>query len=138
MIRSFWQIAKLSTSASRPFGEQKRLIDNFGRVHDYLRVSLTEKCNLRCGYCMPAEGIDLTESDKCLSLQELKRLTTCLVALGGVRKIRLTGGEPTIDRKLVPLIEHLDGLRRLGLETIALTTNGLSLWKKALVYRNLG
>lgn len=114
------------------------LHDNFNRAHNYLRISLTERCNLRCKYCMPEEGIKLNEKDSYLKLDELKRLSNLFVKLCGVDKIRLTGGEPTIDRKLLPLLEHLNSLRQYGLKTIAMTTNGLTLKKHSKTYKNLG
>ena len=68
------------------------LTDNFGRYHNYLRISLTERCNLRCNYCMPEEGIELTQKDKLLSRAELSKIIELFVR-AGVNKIRLTGGE---------------------------------------------
>lgn len=137
-MQSIKQIARLSTGPLERIDKNKRLVDNFGRVHDYLRISLTERCNLRCRYCMPAEGIELTRKDDCLGLPELERLTRIFVHSCGVRKIRLTGGEPTIDRKLHPLIVHLNSLRKSGLDTVALTTNGLGLRKKCGLYKDSG
>ena len=71
------------------------LTDSFGRQHDYLRISLTEKCNLRCQYCMPEEGVDLTAKKNLLSSDELIQLADIFVQ-EGVKKIRLTGGEPLV------------------------------------------
>jgi cyclic pyranopterin phosphate synthase len=68
------------------------LTDSFGRYHNYLRISLTERCNLRCTYCMPEEGVDLTEKDKLLTREELNKLLNLFVK-AGVVKVRLTGGE---------------------------------------------
>ena len=73
----------------------KNLTDKFGRFHDYLRISLTERCNLRCLYCMPENGIDLTENSKILTKDEVVRLVN-IFSNAGVKKIRLTGGEPTV------------------------------------------
>jgi molybdenum cofactor biosynthesis enzyme MoaA len=112
--------------------------DSLGRSHDYLRVSLTERCNLRCRYCMPEDGITLTDVKNTLSLDEIKHLTRLFVETCGVKKIRLTGGEPTIDRKLGPILEHLTEMRDFGLQTIAMTTNGLTLKARASSYRDLG
>ena len=72
---------------------------SFGRHHNYLRISLTERCNLRCLYCMPEDGINLTESTQLLSTEEVVRVARLFVA-AGVDKIRLTGGEPTVRRDL--------------------------------------
>ncbi|MCR5488322.1 MAG: GTP 3',8-cyclase MoaA [Lachnospiraceae bacterium] len=95
--------------------------DGYGRELDYLRISLTDKCNLRCGYCMPPAGVPLLSHREILTLEEVFRLSRIFVSLG-IKKIRLTGGEPLIRKNLVWLIRMLSGLP--GLETIALTTNG--------------
>jgi cyclic pyranopterin phosphate synthase len=100
------------------------LEDTFGRHHNYLRISLTEKCNLRCLYCMPEEGIDLTAKDELLSADEVVRVARLFVA-NGVDKIRLTGGEPTVRPDLEDIIRRLRALP--GLNDIAITTNGLTL-----------
>ncbi|XP_076834627.1 LOW QUALITY PROTEIN: molybdenum cofactor biosynthesis protein 1 [Brachyhypopomus gauderio] len=105
-----------------PFSEF--LTDSFGRRHTYLRISLTEKCNLRCQYCMPEEGVNLSPRDQLLSTEEVLTLARLFVR-EGVEKIRLTGGEPLIR----PDILHIIGEMRKfeGLKTIAVTTNGLNL-----------
>lgn len=105
------------------------LYDNFQRRHDYLRISLTERCNLRCFYCMPSEGIELSPSSNILSDDEIIRLATLFVR-NGVRKIRLTGGEPTVRKSIVALVGRLNELRQFGLQTIAMTSNGLALYRK--------
>lgn len=114
------------------------LRDTFGRPHDYLRISLTDKCNLRCRYCMPEEGVKFSQRQESLNLDELKRISTLFVKQCGVKKIRLTGGEPTIDSKLIPFMEHLNKLREFGLETLAMTTNGMNLRRFAPTYKRLG
>jgi cyclic pyranopterin phosphate synthase len=101
-----------------------RLVDRFGREHTYLRISVTDRCNLRCTYCMPAEGIAWKASDALLSFDEILRLARTFVAMG-IRKIRLTGGEPLVRPNLPELIHALNQIP--GLETIAMTTNGLLL-----------
>lgn len=101
-------------------------VDAHGRVHDYLRISLTERCNLRCTYCMPESGVPLTEAPKLLSDAEILRIASAFVARG-VRKIRLTGGEPLVRRNVVELCAALKGL---GVEELAVTTNGLLLKRK--------
>ncbi|XP_016468707.2 GTP 3',8-cyclase, mitochondrial isoform X1 [Nicotiana tabacum] len=103
------------------------LIDSFGRLHTYLRISLTERCNLRCHYCMPAEGVELTPSPQLLSQDEIVRLASLFVS-SGVNKIRLTGGEPTIRKDIEELCLQLSSLK--GLKTLAMTTNGITLGKK--------
>lgn len=114
------------------------LTDSHGRKHDYLRISLTEKCNLRCRYCMPEQGVELTKSNELLSLDEFKTISELFVRACGIKKIRLTGGEPTVDKRLLPLLEHLNSLRFSGLSTIALTTNGLTLGRFADSFKDRG
>ncbi|KAF9173799.1 Molybdenum cofactor synthesis protein 1 [Mortierella sp. AD011] len=111
----------------RPFS--KVLTDNFSRQHTYLRISLTEKCNLRCTYCMPAEGVDLSPKDDILTTPEIIRLARLFVK-EGVTKIRLTGGEPTVRKDINELVEQLGELQPLGLKTIAMTSNGIALKRK--------
>ena len=103
------------------------LTDSFGRNHDYLRISLTEKCNLRCQYCMPVEGVPLTAKSSLLSAEELLKLTKIFVQ-EGVKKVRLTGGEPLVRPDLIQIVSSLKQIE--GLETVAMTTNGLVLSKK--------
>ena len=79
------------------------LTDTHGRHHSYLRISLTEKCNLRCLYCMPEDGIDLTANDQLMTTDEVVRVAKLFVA-AGVNKIRLTGGEPTVARDLEDIV----------------------------------
>ncbi|XP_068436344.1 molybdenum cofactor biosynthesis protein 1 isoform X2 [Clinocottus analis] len=100
------------------------LTDNFGRRHSYLRISLTEKCNLRCQYCMPDEGVKLTPRSELLSTPEVLTLARLFVR-EGVKKIRLTGGEPLIKPDVLDIIKELKKLE--GLKTIAVTTNGMNL-----------
>ena len=105
------------------------LTDGHGRHHSYLRVSLTERCNLRCTYCMPAEGLQLTPREALLQPEELLRLVR-LFALGGVSKVRLTGGEPTVRRDLEDVVAAVRGVA--GVEHVAMTTNGLVLRRDRL------
>ncbi|KZW00578.1 molybdenum cofactor biosynthesis prote [Exidia glandulosa HHB12029] len=105
------------------------LIDTFNRKHDYLRISLTERCNLRCFYCMPEEGVELSPRAHILSDDEIIRLATLFVK-NGVTKIRLTGGEPTVRSSLSSIIQRLGDLRPLGLKTVAMTSNGISLHRR--------
>ncbi|XP_078503452.1 molybdenum cofactor biosynthesis protein 1 isoform X2 [Lissotriton helveticus] len=100
------------------------LTDSFGRRHSYLRISLTEKCNLRCQYCMPEEGVQLTPKSALLTTQEIITLAGLFVK-EGVDKIRLTGGEPLIRPDFVDIVAQLRKLE--GLKTIAVTTNGINL-----------
>jgi len=100
------------------------LIDTFDRVADDLRISVTDRCNLRCMYCMPADGLPMLPRDEVLTLEEIVRLAGVFVELG-VRTIRITGGEPLVRRNVAELVRQLADLRpRLD---IALTTNGVLL-----------
>jgi hypothetical protein len=93
------------------------LTDKFGRFHDYLRISLTERCNLRCKYCMPPEGVELSPKDEMLSTDEILRLARVFVDLG-VTKIRLTGGEPLVRPDIVDVVAGLGQVRgRVGLRS---------------------
>ncbi|PFH52237.1 hypothetical protein AMATHDRAFT_74301 [Amanita thiersii Skay4041] len=105
------------------------LVDTFQRKHNYLRISLTERCNLRCFYCMPSEGVELSPAGKLLTNEEVLRLATLFVK-SGVTKIRLTGGEPTVRKGLDDIISALNALRPLGLQAIAMTSNGLALYRR--------
>lgn len=113
--------------ATRPFSNF--LTDTFNRKHDYLRISITEKCNLRCTYCMPAEGVDLMPTEKVLSSDEIIDLAKAFVKQG-VTKIRLTGGEPTVRKDIVDLVGRLSNLKQYGLKDIAMTSNGIALERK--------
>ncbi|KAK4169382.1 putative molybdenum cofactor biosynthesis protein 1 B [Cladorrhinum sp. PSN259] len=112
---------------ARPFSDF--LTDNFQRQHDYLRISVTERCNLRCLYCMPEEGVPLSPQKELLTTPEIVMLSSLFVSQG-VTKIRLTGGEPTVRRDIVPLMQQIGALRAHGLRELCLTTNGLSLHRK--------
>ena len=113
-----------------------RFEDGFGRVATDLRVSLTDRCNLRCTYCMPAEGLDWLPSAELLTDDELVRLVGIAVEHLGVTEVRLTGGEPTLRRGLPGLVARFAELTpRPGL---SLTTNGLSLARLAVPLRDAG
>ncbi|KAI9646199.1 hypothetical protein NHQ30_005639 [Ciborinia camelliae] len=105
------------------------LTDNFQRQHDYLRISITEKCNLRCVYCMPEEGVPQSPQPDLLTTPEIVLLSSIFVSQG-VSKIRLTGGEPTVRRDILPLMQQIGALRSRGLRELCLTTNGLNLARK--------
>lgn len=96
------------------------LTDTFGRKHNYLRISLTERCNLRCTYCMPAEGIQLSPKEHIMTYEEIYTIAKEFVDLG-VTKIRLTGGEPLVRKDAASIIEKLASL---PIE-LTLTTNGV-------------
>ena len=103
------------------------MTDSFKRNIDYLRISLTDRCNLRCSYCMPREGVELTAHSEILSLEEVLRVSEIMAGLG-IKKIRLTGGEPLLRKNLVWLVEKLGKIP--GIEKLALTTNGVLLREK--------
>eukprot|EP00884_Botryococcus_braunii_P007619 jgi/Botrbrau1/16859/Bobra.150_2s0079.1 len=103
------------------------LTDTFGRKHTYLRVSLTERCNLRCLYCMPEEGVDLTPNSGLLTSDEIVHLARIFVE-AGVSKIRLTGGEPTLRRDIVELAGRLSSIP--GVQALGITSNGIALKRK--------
>ena len=100
-----------------------QLIDTYGRVHRDLRISVTDRCNFRCQYCMPEEGMDWTPREELLTFEEIERLASLLVNKFGIESIRLTGGEPTVRANLSKLIEKL---AKLNVD-LSLTTNGATL-----------
>jgi molybdenum cofactor biosynthesis protein A len=101
------------------------LTDRFERNHTYLRISLTERCNLRCTYCMPPEGVPLQQPEHLLTTDEVLHLARHF-SKAGVTKFRLTGGEPTLRRDLVDVVA---GINKLEPEQIGMTTNGITLAK---------
>ncbi len=104
------------------------LVDGFGRVHDNLRISVTDRCNIRCFYCMPEEGVEFMDRRDILTYEEIERFVRAAIPLG-INKIRITGGEPLVRRDLPRLIEKLVAIR--GIRDIALTTNAVLLGKLA-------
>jgi GTP 3',8-cyclase len=106
------------------------LKDRFGRAIRNLRVSITDRCNFRCTYCMPAEGLDWLPKQEILTYEEIERIIRLFVQLG-IEEVRLTGGEPTVRRDLPTLIRMLSPLREQGLKSLSLTTNGILLEKLA-------
>ncbi|KAL0079666.1 molybdenum cofactor biosynthesis protein 1-like protein [Phycomyces blakesleeanus] len=113
------------------------LVDTFNRKHNYLRISLTEKCNLRCTYCMPAEGVPLTPKENLLTTDEILKLARLFVSQG-TTKIRLTGGEPTVRPDLLEIIQGLGELKSQGLESIGMTSNGIALKRKLPALKKAG
>ena len=110
------------------------LTDGFQRTVRYLRVSLTDRCNYRCLYCMPEEGVELVPRADVLTFEEVERLVRVMMRFG-VRRVRLTGGEPTVRKDLVTLVERLAAL---GLDDLAMTTNGERLLELAAPLRRAG
>lgn len=100
------------------------MFDRYQRKIEYVRISLTDRCNLRCRYCMPEEGVEKLQHEDILRFDEIVRIVRALASLG-VRKVRLTGGEPLIRRNIVELVREIHAVP--GIETIAMTTNGVML-----------
>ncbi len=116
--------SQLAARVARP------LVDSYGRRIEDVRISVTDRCNFRCQYCMPAEGLPWIPTANVLTDDEIVRLATLFVR-HGIREIRLTGGEPTVRPSLPDLVRRLGSLRAEGLESISLTTNGVLLDKLA-------
>jgi cyclic pyranopterin phosphate synthase len=110
------------------------LLDTFGRVHRDLRISVTDRCDLRCTYCMPADGLPWVPREEILTFGEITRLARIAVERYGVDAIRLTGGEPTVRHDLVSLVRMLAELD----VDLSMTTNGMSLGRLAVPLREAG
>ncbi|MCK4177496.1 GTP 3',8-cyclase MoaA [Aciditerrimonas ferrireducens] len=106
-----------------PLPEGEALVDRFGRVHRDLRISVTDRCNFRCVYCMPEEGVAFRPREELLTYEEITRVARVAKALG-VRSVRITGGEPLVRRDVPTLVAQLAAV---GFEDLALTTNGTRL-----------
>ncbi|MGM0438595.1 MAG: GTP 3',8-cyclase MoaA [Bacillota bacterium] len=112
----------------------EKLIDNRGRKINYLRISVTDRCNLRCKYCMPEEGIEFKKHDDILRYEQIIKIVKIGKKLG-IKKVRITGGEPLVRKDLPELIA---GLNDLDLEDISLTTNGVLLAEQAADLKEAG
>jgi GTP 3',8-cyclase len=112
-----------------------QLRDGFGRAARKLRISVTDRCNLRCVYCMPSDNLKWVEKDSILSYEEITRLTAIFVSLG-IDKIRVTGGEPTVRPHIANLIESISKIN--GVKSISMTTNGLLLQGNATELKRAG
>jgi cyclic pyranopterin phosphate synthase len=112
-----------------------QLIDSFGRVHNNLRISVTDRCNIRCFYCMPADDVVFMKRNLLLTFEEIERVVRVGVDLG-INKIRLTGGEPLVRRELPVLVEKLVSID--GIKDIGITTNGVLLAEHAQDLYNAG
>ncbi|MDO5696061.1 MAG: GTP 3',8-cyclase MoaA [Eubacteriales bacterium] len=109
--------------------------DIFNRTIEYLRISITDRCNFRCVYCMPEEGVEYIEHDEILNFDEIVRI--CRIGVGlGIKKIKITGGEPLVRRDAVPLIARIKSIA--GIEEVTLTTNGLLLERHIPALREIG
>lgn len=111
------------------------MIDKFGRTINYLRISVTDRCNLRCRYCMPEDGIKLLRHSDILSLEEIVEVTESAVEMG-ITKVRLTGGEPLVRRGILNLVEAIGAIE--GIEDFAMTTNGILLSQYAQALADAG
>lgn len=115
------------------------LVDSFGRVHRDLRISVTDRCNFRCTYCMPAEGMTWLPREEVLSFEEIERITSVMIRQFGVDSVRLTGGEPTMRAHLPLLISKLAALSTPAHRVdLSMTTNGSTLAVTATDLRSAG
>lgn len=113
----------------------EQLADSFGRKHSYLRISVTDRCNLRCRYCMPADGLEWIPKSDVLRFEEIERLARLFVGMG-VTKLRLTGGEPTVRKGITDLIGRLAAIAPAL--PVWMTTNGTTLESQARNYHRAG
>lgn len=111
------------------------LQDRFGRTFDYVRIAITEKCNLRCTYCMPEEGVDLKPKEEILSDVEILRIIRVLGTMG-IKKVRFTGGEPTVRKEIVQLVQGAASTP--GIKSVHVTTNGILFERYAKDLRQAG
>lgn len=109
--------------------------DSFGREINYMRISVTDRCNMRCKYCMPEEGVENLGHGNILSFEEIERIVKAAASLG-INKYRLTGGEPMARLGIVNLVERLAGIE--GVEELSMTTNGTLLAEHAEALKNAG
>ena len=100
------------------------MFDNYNRSINYLRISVTDRCNLRCTYCMPEEGVPLLSHNEILSFEEITNFTKVAV-LNGINKVRITGGEPLVRKGIVNLVKMLSSIE--GITDLSMTTNGILL-----------
>src|SRR5579872_178809 len=116
-------------------GMKMAMIDSYGRTIDYLRVSVTDRCNFRCVYCMPEEGAPISPKEEILTFEEIERLVRIAVGLG-MTKIRLTGGEPLVRKDIAVLVAKIGSIP--GLRDLSLTTNGFLLDRYAAGFARSG
>jgi cyclic pyranopterin phosphate synthase len=132
-----WRQADAPQSSSAMTGQTESgpMEDSFGRRVEYLRISVTDKCNLRCVYCMPEEGLPWLRRGQILDYEEIREIVRVMAGMG-LRRIRITGGEPLIRKELPVLVRMLASLP--GIEDIALSTNGVLLEPVAEELRDAG
>ncbi|SQC65014.1 Probable molybdopterin cofactor synthesis protein A [Listeria fleischmannii subsp. fleischmannii] len=111
------------------------LTDRFGRAHDYIRISVTDRCNLRCVYCMPEEGLKFLPHEKVLSKDEIVDFMK-IMAQFGIKKVRITGGEPLLRTDIVDIVSGIANIPEI--EDVAITTNAMYLNKKAEALKEAG
>ncbi|HWP97902.1 MAG TPA: GTP 3',8-cyclase MoaA [Syntrophomonadaceae bacterium] len=111
------------------------MLDRNGRVVDYLRISVTDKCNLRCRYCMPAEGVEEKGHNNILPFEQIYRIVKAGAQVG-IRKVRLTGGEPLVRKNIVKLVEDIAGIEEI--DDLSITTNGTLFARMAKDLKNAG
>ena len=104
------------------------MIDKLNRKIEYMRISVTDRCNLRCVYCMPEEGIENISHEEILSYDEIIRICKCIANLG-IKKIKITGGEPLVRKDIIDLIKEIKGID--GIDEVTITTNGVLLYEMA-------
>ncbi len=114
---------------------KQRMTDSYNRHINYLRVSITDRCNLRCLYCMPEEGVGMLPHNQILTFEEITAVVKIAVSLG-VSKVRITGGEPLVRHDVVHLIEQISAVE--GIKDLSMTTNGILLSKYAVGLREAG
>ena len=111
------------------------MLDRFNREINYLRISVTDKCNLRCIYCMPEEGVPIRNHADFLSFEDIEKVVKEAAKLG-INKIRLTGGEPLVKKDIEKLVEKIANIE--GIKEVTMTTNGILLPQKAKALQKAG
>lgn len=111
------------------------MVDNFGRKINYLRISVTDRCNLRCIYCMPPEGVNLIDHGKILTYDQIADFTRVAVSKG-IDKVRITGGEPLVRKNIATLVKMLSSIQ--GIKDLSMTTNGILLEEFAHTLKESG
>jgi cyclic pyranopterin phosphate synthase len=129
------QLGPLPVASERPIPESGPMTDGFGRRIEYLRISVTDKCNLRCVYCMPEEGLPWLKREQILRYEEIAEIVR-VMADQGLRRIRITGGEPLVRRDLASLVRMIRAVPQI--EDVALSTNAVLLTEMADELRDAG
>lgn len=129
------QLGPLPVASERPIPESGPMTDGFGRRIEYLRISVTDKCNLRCVYCMPEEGLPWLKREQILRYEEIAEIVR-VMADQGLRRIRITGGEPLVRRDLPALVRMISAVPQI--EDVALSTNAVLLTEMADELRDAG